>query len=293
MKVLVTGAAGQLGGAIVREFARGHEVVALTRQQLDLTDHAAVLAIVSDVRPSVMVNCGAYNDVDGAEADALMALNVNAFGVQSLARAAHEGGATLVHYSSDFVFNGAATEPYQEDQRPNPQGVYATSKLLGEWFARDAPRHYVLRVESLFGGLTDALDAVHAASKRQSSVDRIIDAIVDRREARVFVDRVVSPSYVDDVAMTTRMVVERGAPEGLYHCVNSGKSTWFELAQEVAWQLGRDGRLIPISVADVELRAARPKFCALSNAKLASVGIAMPTWQDALRRHLASLKIRS
>ena len=75
--------------------------------------------------------------------------------------------------------------------------------------------------------------------------------------------------------------------------VNSGMSTWFELAQEVAWQLGRDGRLIPISVADVELRAARPKFCALSNAKLASVGIAMPTWQDALRRHLASLKIRS
>ena len=193
MKVLVTGAAGQLGGAIVREFARGHEVVALTRQQLDLTDHAAVLAIVSDVRPSVMVNCAAYNDVDGAEADAVIALNVNAFGVQSLARAAQEGGATLVHYSSDFVFDGTATEPYQEDQRPNPQGVYATSKLLGEWFTRDAPRHYVLRVESLFGGLGVAPDSVRAASKRQSSVDRIIDAIVDRREARVFVDRVVSP----------------------------------------------------------------------------------------------------
>ena len=158
----------------------------------------------------------------------------------------------------------------------------ATSKLLGEWFARDAPRHYVLRVESLFGGLTDALDAVHAASKRQSSVDRIIDAIVDRREARVFVDRVVSPSYVDDVAMRPRMVVERGAPEGLYHCVNFRDEHVVRAGSGSGMAVGRDGRLIPISVADVELRAARPKFCALSNAKLASVGIAMPTWQDAL-----------
>ena len=293
MKVLVTGATGQLGGAIARDFARAHEVVALTRQQLDITNYASVLATAYDVRPSVIVNCGAYNDVDGAEEDAVSALNVNAFGVRALARAAHEVGATLVHYSSDFVFDGVATEPYQEEHVPNPQGAYATSKLLGEWFARDAPRHYVLRVESLFGGLTDGRDSADALSSRKSSVDQIIDALVEEREARVFVDRVVSPSYVGDVVMATRMVVERGVPEGLYNCVNSGMGTWLELAQEVGRQLGRDGQLIPISVADVQLHAARPKFCALSNAKLASVGIAMPTWQDALSRHLASLKIRS
>ena len=104
----------------------------------------------------------------------------------------------------------------------------------------------------------------------------------------MFVDRVVSPAYVDDVAVATRAIVERGPPEGLYHCVNSGMATWLELAGEVARQLGREGRLVPISVADVRQKARRPKFCALSNAKLASIGVAMPTWQDGLTRYLTA-----
>ena len=293
MKVLVTGAAGQLGGAIVREFARGHEVVALTRQQLDLTDHERVLGLVGEARPSVIVNCAGYNDVDGAEEAAVDALTVNALAVRSLARAAMEAGATLVHYSTDFVFDGTAATPYVEEQRPNPQSTYATSKLMGEWFATDAPRHYVLRVESLFGGVSDRSSSVRATIKPKSSVDRIVDDIVDGREARVFVDRVVSPAYVDDVAIATRAIVERGLPEGLYHCVNSGMATWLELAGEVARQLGREGRLVPISVADVRRKARRPKFCALSNAKLASVGVEMPTWQDGLTRYLTALSLPS
>ena len=288
MKVLVTGAAGQLGGAIACEFARGHEVVALTRQQLDLADHERVLGLVGEVQPSVIVNCAGYNDVDGAEEAAVDALNVSALAVRSLARAAAAAGATLVHYSTDFVFDGTATTPYVEEQRPNPQSIYATSKLMGEWFATGASRHYVLRVESLFGGLSDRSSSVRATIKRRSSVDRIVDAIVDGREARVFVDRIVSPAYVDDVAIATRAIVESGLPEGLYHCVNSGMATWLELAAEVARQLGREGRLVPISVANVRQKARRPKFCALSNARLASVGVAMPAWQDALARYLAS-----
>ena len=110
------------------------------------------------------------------------ALAVNAFGVRSLARAATEVGATFVHYGSDFVFDGEATEPYTEDDTPNPRSVYGASKLLGEWFAADAPRAYVLRVESLFGG-----------APPRSSVDRIIDAVAKGEEAKVFSDRVVSP----------------------------------------------------------------------------------------------------
>ena len=187
MKVLVTGAAGQLGGAIVRELARGHgghEVVALTRQQLDLTDHERVLGLVGEARPSVIVNCAGYNDVDGAEESAVDAVTVNALAVRSLARAAMEAGATLVHYSTDFVFDGTATTPYVEEQHPNPQSIYAMSKLMGEWFATSAPRYYVLRVESLFGGLSDRSSSVGATIKRKSSVDRIVDAIVDGREAR-------------------------------------------------------------------------------------------------------------
>lgn len=276
MRVFVTGAAGQLGAVVVRRFsAGGHEVVAATRATLDVADHAAVLRAVGAARPDVVVNCAAFNDVDGAEDRYDAALDVNAFAVRSLARAAAEAGAALVHYGTDFVFDGLASSPYRETDRPNPQSVYASSKLLGEWFAADVPRHYVLRVESLFGG-----------PAARSSIDRILEALLAGRPARVFVDRVVSPTYVEDCAMATEALLARDAPPGLYHCVNAGHATWYELAREVARQAGVEPRLEPVSVASVTLKARRPTYCALAIDKLRSVGIEMPTWQDAIRRHL-------
>ena len=276
MKVFVTGAAGQLGAVVVRRFAAaGHEVVATTLDTLDITDHAAVLRAVGAARPDVVVNCAAFNDVDGAEDRYDAALDVNAFAVRSLARAAAAAGAALVHYGTDFVFDGLASSPYRETDRPNPQSVYASSKLLGEWFAADVPRHYVLRVESLFGG-----------PEARSSIDRILEALLAGRPARVFVDRVVSPTYVEDCAMATEALLARDAPPGLYHCVNAGHTSWYELAREVARQAGVEPRLEPVSVASVTLKARRPTYCALAIDKLRSVGIEMPTWQDAIRRHL-------
>ena len=205
---------------------------------------------------------------------------MNAFGVLWLARAAAQVGAVFVHYGTDFVFAGDAERPYTEDASPNPRSFYASSKLLGEWFAREAPRWYLLRVESLFGG--SALGSWH-----KSSVDLIADAIFEGREAVVFSDRTVSPSFVVDVARATRDIVERGTPYGLYHCVNSGLCTWYELAREIGRQLGIVPKLRLKSVAEVQMRAARPRYCALSNAKLAAAGITMPSWQDALARYLA------
>ena len=277
-KVLVTGARGQLAGAIVSAYRDGAEVRAYSREELDISDFDAVMARVDADRPDLIVNCASYNNVDQAEDEPARALTVNAFSLRVLARAADAAGATLVHYGTDFVFDGRSTRPYCEEDVPNPQGVYAQSKLLGEWFALEAKRAFVLRVESLFGG---------AAAK--SSVDRIVQAISGGREARVFVDRTVSPSYVVDVAAATRDVVERGEP-GLYHCVGTGFSTWHELAHEIARITGREqeAQLVPVSVADVRLRAPRPQFAALTNDKLVKI-TAMPTWQDALRRYLASL----
>ena len=275
MKVLVTGAAGQLGGATLQELRPHHTIVPLTRRELDLTDHAAVARVVADERPDCIINCSAFNDVDGAEDRPAVAIEVNALAVKALARAATGVGATLVHYSTDFVFDGTGSVPYTEDDAPSPRSVYAMSKLLGEWFARDAPRWYVLRVESLFGG---------PAAK--SSTDRIADAIRAGRPARVFHDRTVSPSFVVDVAAATRTLLEKGASPGLYHCVNSGSATWAELAEEVGRVLGTAPTLERVSVADVKLRAQRPKYCVLSNAKLAAAGVTMPAWEDALRRYL-------
>lgn len=279
MQVLVTGGRGLLGAAIRREFAGGHDVIAVDRAALDVTDAAAVEQVVSSARPDVIVNCAAFNDVDGAEDAPATALEVNAFAVLTLARAAVRAGATLVHFSSDFVFDGETDRPYVEEDRANPQGAYAASKLLGDWFALESPRAYVLRVESLFGPPVES-------GSRRGSLGMIVDRVRAGEEVPVFVDRTVSPGHTPDIARATRALVERGAPAGLYHCVNTGHATWAAIAAYIAGQLGVPLRTRPLTLESASLRARRPRYCALSNRKLAAAGIEMPSWQAALGEFL-------
>ena len=281
MRVAVVGAKGQLGAAIVEEFAAAHEVLPLGHEDLDVTSDRDVSAKMAALRPDAIINCAAFNDVDGAEERPVEALNLNAFAVRALAMAAAELGGILVHYSTDFVFDGKASRPYTEDDRPNPRSVYAASKLVGEWFAADAPKAYVLRVESLFGRARGARPA-------KGSVAGILTTLTAGGEPRVFEDRTVSPTYIIDAASVTRRLVETMPPFGLYHCVNSGHCTWLEFAEELARQLAVPARFKPVRIADVKLAAERPQFCALSNEKLRAAGLALPSWQDALRRYLAT-----
>jgi dTDP-4-dehydrorhamnose reductase len=279
-RVLITGAGAQLAGPLRAAFAGADALLAHGHADLDIADLDAVTRCMVDFTPTLILNCASYNQVDQAEDEPEAALRVNALGVRVLARAATEHGATLVHYSTDFVFDGRATRPYTEEDAPNPPSVYASSKLLGEWFALEASRGYVLRVASLFGG-----------ARAKSSVDRIIDAIVEGREARVFSDRIASPSYVADVAAATRALVA-GGPPGLYHCVGSGRCTWLELAREAARLLGREreASLTAVLASQVPMRAVRPQFAALSNAKLTAI-TPMPTWQDALSRYIKTKRL--
>ena len=284
MRIALVGAEGQLGAAIAREFRAGagdNVVIEFTHSMLDVTDDQAVHEVIGRAKPDAIVNCAAFNDVDGAEDRPVDALNLNAFAVRALARAAVSCGCALVHYSTDFVFDGAAAQPYTETDAPNPRGAYAASKLMGEWFAADAPRSYVLRVESLFG-------SVKGARPAKGSVASILKAIQSGAEARVFEDRTISPTYVFDAAMATRMLLEQRAPGGLYHCVNSGSCTWLELARELARHMGVEPKLVPVRMADAKLKAQRPMYCVLSNAKLAALGIVMPSWQDAVARYVSS-----
>lgn len=280
MRVLVTGAAGLLGAAVVREFAAaGADVLPRERAQLDVADDGAVQAVLGASRPDVVINCAAYNEVDRAEDDPVTALDVNAFAVRALAREAAAAGAVLVHYSSDFVFDGETSRPYVEGDRPNPTSVYAASKLLGDWFALAAPRAYVLRVESLFGPPGDN-------GTRRGSLGTIVDRIRAGDEVPVFTDRVVSPSYTPHIARATRTLVERPAAPGLYHCVNSGHATWAAVAEHAASLLGLPLRMRPLTLESATLRAKRPRYCALSNAKLAAAGCPLPSWQTALAEFL-------
>ena len=282
MRVAIVGARGQLGAAVLEECAPGHQTIGFARDDLDIADEEAVVAAMSQFRPDAIVNGIAYTDVDGAEIHPVDALNANAFAVRTLARAAGATGAALVHYSTDFVFDGTAAAPYAETDRPNPRSVYAASKLLGEWFAADAAPAYVLRVESLFGRTA-------TGPAPRGTVANIVNALRSGGRPKLFADRTVSPTYIADAARATRRLLESSAPPGLYHCVNSGCCTWLEFGRALAAGLGGDefvSRLVPVQMADVTLRAIRPRYCALSNAKLASIGIAMPSWQDALARYI-------
>ena len=281
MRIAVIGSRGQLGAAIVHECAPHHDVVPFDRAALDITDSERIDEAIGRVTPDVIINCAAYNAVDAAEDHAVEALQANAFAVRSLARAAKTVGATLVHYSSDFVFDGKASQPYVEDDQPNPLSVYAMSKMLGEWFAADAPRWYVLRVESLFGRAPNG-------SPAKGSVAAIVKGLRAGETVRVFEDRTVTPTFVVDGARATRALIERDAESGLYHCVNSGFCTWLELAREAAAILAVEGRLEAVRLDEVKFKAPRPAYCALSNQKLTSLGIVMPTWRDALSRYLAA-----
>lgn len=278
MRVLVPGAAGLLGGVTVERWRRaGHDVIGWTRGDVDVTDGPRVWAAVAAVRPDVIINCTAYNKVDEAEGEPAAALAVNAWAVRALARAARDTGAALVHYSTDFVFDGVVNRPLTEDDPARPRSVYGASKLLGEWLAAEVPRHYVLRVESLFGG-----------SVARSTIDRMHEAMCAGREVTAFSDRTVTPSYVPDIAWATEQLLLGAAPAGLYHVVNTGTATWVEVAHTLRQLAAVPEAVVrAVPVASVAMRAVRPQFAALSNDKLARAGIVMPTWQDALERHLS------
>ena len=171
---MITGAAGQLGTAIARTFAPSNDVVAFTRSDADVRNHAVIMHSATESRPAVIINCAAYNDVDGADTNAMTALAINAKAVRSLARAAEAVDAILVRYSTDFVFDTETDRPNREDDLPSPRSVYGQSKLTGEWLAAATPRHFVLRVESLSGG-----------QQARSSIDRILHLLERGTEATV------------------------------------------------------------------------------------------------------------
>jgi dTDP-4-dehydrorhamnose reductase len=275
MRLLICGAGGQLGQHLASRFSSRHDVRAFDRRALDVTDPRAVDAAARGV--DAVVNCAAYTDVDGAERDPIAAISANALGPRVLARVAAEHGAALVHFSTDFVFDGREDVIHTEDSPANPTSVYGASKWLGERFAEDVTRHFVLRVESLFGG-----------PHGKSSVDRMLAQLTRGETVRAFQDRTVSPSYVDDVASAVEFLLASDAAPGLYHCVNTGVTTWVDVAQEIARLAGvTDARIEPVRWADATLLARRPQFAALANDKLRAAGFDMPAWTDALARWIA------
>ena len=275
-RVMITGSKGQLGTAFVDRLSGHAEVFGVDVDELDITDAARVREFVLRHRPTLILNCAAFNDVDGAERQPLAAYRLNAEAVWTLATLARESGAVLVHYSTDFVYDGHTDKPYTEDDEPSPLSIYGMTKLVGERYASLAPSSYVLRLSSLYGGHT-----------RRTSVDWMIRQGLAGQRVPAFVDRTVSPSYVPDVVKATLELVGGSAPFGLYNCGSVDWCTWADLAARVLESCGRPDLLDPVPFAAAPNRAARPRNCAMSTARLGQIAITPRTWSDALADYLS------
>jgi len=280
VKVLVTGAGGQLGRALVERLG-DRLVAAPRREELDVTDAGAARAVVSRSRPGVVINAAAYNKVDAAESEPQEALAVNAVGVLHLARAAAEVGALFVHVSTDYVFDGQASRPYVEDDPPRPLNVYGVSKRAGEMMvAASGARAILIRTSGVFG-------PGGSRGKGGSFVDRILERARAGRALRVVADQVFSPTYAPDLADALLTLVERGA-EGVVHVANDGACTWHELAAAALELAGVTATVERIASADLGAAARRPPYSVLSTARYRALsGRPLRPWREALAEMLA------
>jgi dTDP-4-dehydrorhamnose reductase len=275
MRLLVTGAAGMLGRDVVAAAGdAGHEVVALARADLDIADAAAVRAAVRDARPAAVINCAAWTDVDGAEAAEGEATAINGAGAGHVAEAAFTAGALLVHISSDYVFDGTASEPYREDAPTGPRSAYGRSKRAGEIaVAGAAPERYaIVRSAWLFG------------PHGRNFVDTMRRLGAERAEVAIVDDQVGSPTYTGHLGPVLVTIAERGLT-GIMHVAGGGSCSWLDLAEATFADAGIACRVRPMTTAELGRPAPRPAFSALASTR-ADVP-ALPSWRDGLRAHLA------
>jgi len=271
VRVLITGAGGQLGHDLVDALS-GEELHAFDHKGLDVANAAAVRQTVERVRPQVIVNAAAFNDVDGAEKNETAAFAANAEGPAALAAVAASVGARLIHISTDYVFDGRKGSPYNENDRPNPLSVYARSKYEGEQAVlRSDPSTCVLRTAWLYGRQgKNFVKAIQAAATRGGPL-------------RVVADQVGSPTATADLA-TAIVELIRTPAAGLYHVVNAGACSRFEFARAI---VGDGVEVVPITTAEAARPAPRPQNSSLVSIRWASTGIApLRSWQAALESYL-------
>ncbi|OOG63077.1 dTDP-4-dehydrorhamnose reductase [Sinorhizobium sp. A49] len=288
-RILITGGTGQVGTELRnRPWPSDIELVAPTRQELDLSDCDAIEELITAGDFCAVINSGAYTAVDRAESDVATAWKVNALAPAVIAAATKRQGIPLIHVSTDYVFDGSKDGPYLEDDHVAPLGVYGGSKEAGEQAVRTGnPRHVILRTAWVF--------SAHGAN----FVKTMLRLGAERSEIRVVDDQRGSPTAASDIALalnhiSLRLVEDREPHYGTYNFVNSGEATWYGLACELFAQREQAGYAVPIlkpiGTSDYPTPARRPANSSLSTEKLLrDFGIEATTWQDALRRTLASM----
>jgi dTDP-4-dehydrorhamnose reductase len=281
-RAVVLGSAGQLGVELVRELrARGYAAIGWDRDEVDITDAAAVENAIAGFDAGVVFNAAAYNQVDVAEEEPQAAFEVNALAVRNIALACRQMDARLVHFSTDYVFDGFAHHPYAEDDPTHPLGAYAVSKLAGELYAQAyLDRVLIVRTSGLFG-------AGGLATARGNFVEVMLRLAGSRQPIRVVQDHVASPTFAPLLAARTIDLADRGA-SGLFHIGGGAPVSWFQFARTIFEVAGLTPMLLATSEREYRTRAKRPKYSALSNARMERVGLdPMPPIRQAVEAYFA------
>jgi dTDP-4-dehydrorhamnose reductase len=276
MKVLILGAKGSLGQTFV-DLYHDQEVFALDRDELDITKEDQVLQKIFELKPNLIINCAAYNAVDKAEEERGVADLINGYAVGYIAKAASVCDAVMVHFSTNYVFDGIKQEGYNEDDPTNPQSAYARSKVLGEMeLAEKSQKYYLIRTQWLYGR--------HSETGKPSFAETMLKLAADGKPINSITDEFGQPTYVVDLAHVTRALKEEKKPFGIYHLTNSGEASWYDWAQEIFRIRNIKANLIPVSRNNYNRTAARPQYGILNNTKF----IQLRPWTEALREYLIS-----
>ena len=285
-KILLTGITGQVGQELQSTLTAVGEVVGVSRQQLDLTQPEQIENAIAEIQPNLIINAAAYTAVDKAETESELAMAINANAPKVMAEAANRIGATLVHISTDYVFDGTNHTPYTEDDVTNPLGIYGKSKLLGETGIRDiGGSHIILRTAWVYGCLGHG-----------NFVKTMLRLGAAREELRVVADQIGSPSWAYDIAIAITQLIKEEVTPGIYHFTNSGVASWYDFAVAIFAEAKKLDfplkiqQVIPITTADYPTPAQRPSYSVLSKIKFTqTLGINPPYWRDSLTQMLSTL----
>ncbi|MFQ5743751.1 MAG: dTDP-4-dehydrorhamnose reductase [Acidobacteriota bacterium] len=281
--VLIFGGLGQVGQALLA--ARGvAEAHALGREQVDISDAAAVVAIVDELRPSAVVNCAVFQPVDLCEQQPQSAFAVNAIAAGGVANVCAERSIPLLHLSTDYVFGGDQHTPYAEDDRPRPLSAYAVSKLAGEQLVLAAsPAHRVVRTSAVFGRAAEGHGTLPFAV-------RMLARARSGEPTKVVDDQIVSPTYAPHLAQCVWQLLW-GEETGVFHVAGGGECSWYELARRVFEWAGRSELLAATSTAEFGAPARRPAYSALDNRRLRQLGLdGLPSWEEGLATYLDTMR---
>lgn len=280
MTVLIIGATGQLGQDLMRLF--GEEAIGLGHQELDVTDGISVSRVLREKHPDWVINTAAFHRVDDCETNPTLSFAVNATGAANVARAAEEIGASVVFYSTDYVYGGidrGRDQPFSETDPAQPLNVYGISKWAGEQLVMQAnPRHLVVRTAGLYGTAT--------SRKGWTFPELMVNKARDENQLRVVADQALSPTYTSDLAATTKALMEAEAT-GLFHLTNGGECSWYEFAKATIDLAGLDVPIEATATTQQPRRARRPPYSALTSDRLVAAGVAsMRPWREALADYL-------